>query len=110
MADLFHLEIKSEQLTVQTFLRLQEIKLSNDHFGAKYQHSIVLPNESELKVRDQPVDRSIEVVKGGLIDFNGVQISLTDFITIGAQFAEMYRAEDDATKPIYDGGVIPAIH
>lgn len=103
MSDLFNIETKSETLEVKTSVRLLSIKIGSDNFKADYQHFFVFPDGSEIKKADRPVDRSIDTFKDEGIDYNGTQITLTDFIRIGALLSEKWRAEDEA-KPV-DGGL-----
>lgn len=95
---LFLRELKTEPLTVRSFQTLNDIRIRDDHFAASYRDALELPDGSVLLSKDFTVDRSIDSFKDDGIDFNGVNITLTDFILIGARLAEKWRQQDDAQR------------
>jgi len=98
--NLFSIEVKTEELSVKSFVRLTGIAISGDNFKARYENTAQFPTGTELGISTQSVDRSIDNAsgKGDFVSFNGTSIGLVDLILITAQFAEKWRAEDDKAR------------
>lgn len=108
---LYTQEIKNEPVSLRSYRNLDSVLLLGDLFKASYQNIDEKENGESSVVKKQSVDRSIDQSKGDVVDFNGVQISLTDFIGIAVQFAEKWRIADDeaVNNPVKDGGGAVAI-
>lgn len=98
MDELFSRQTKTETVAIKTVEKLVSLTVGGDHFGARYVTTARLPDGTNLVAKNFSVDRSILLAGNDSIEFNGRSVTLGDWIGMGSQFSEMWRAADDRAQ------------
>lgn len=85
-------------MTVKSVERLVSLSIAGDHFAAGYRKSMMADNGDELGASAYTVDRSIAERGETVVEWNGIKLTLLDWIALGAQFSEMWRDENIKTR------------